>query len=335
MTEIQTTEPELTSYLDAPLGDPRESWYRPMGLRLRLVTDSPEVQEAAQGAFAAFGAGWPESESDLAPDLTLRLFAHDETDDDLAARPVLRVDGPLLYQTVGRGSTLVVDQAAGRGFGYFSPAVLANRGFFRWHFLDLALFFLLEGRGFLGIHGAALARDGRALVLRAPSGTGKSTLTYAASRGGRFQALAEDLVWLAPDDSALWGMPWTFHLLPDAMDLFPELAGRALEVCHNGEIKMAVDLERLWPGSTTAHGAPAGIVLLRRGTGTRSHLEPLDPANPEVREEWHGGAAGREAERQHYDRRLGALLWGVPVHRLTVGDDLDSALDLLETLLPR
>lgn len=321
--------PDPASYLDAPLGDPRESWFHPMGLGLRLVTDSPEVEAAARAAFGGFGNGLPAQ----APALNFRLFAQAEPDEP-PARPVLRLDGGLLYQTVGRGATLVLDVEAGRAFGYFSPAVLADRVFFRWHFLDLALFYLLEGRGFLGMHGAAISRGGRALVLRAPSATGKSTLAYAASRRSRFQALAEDLVWLAPDGSALWGMPWTFHLLPDAVDLFPELAGRALQVCHNGELKMAVDLESLWPGSTTACAAPAGVVLLRRGHGGPSRLEAVDPADAEVRKEWSASAAGAEQRGEDYDRRIGALLGTLPVHRLTVGGDLDGALDLLETLLP-
>lgn len=321
------------SYLDAPLGDPRESWFRPMGMGLRLVTDSPEIEAAARAAFGGFGDGRPESEPGRVPDFTFRLFAQAEPDEP-PADPVLRLDGDLLYQTVGRGATLVLDQAAGRAFGYFSPSVLADRMFFRWNFLDLALFYLLEGRGFLGIHGAAVARGGRALLLRAPSATGKSTLAYAASRGSRFQAVAEDLVWLPPGGSTFWGMPWTFHLLPDAMDLFPELAGRALQVCHNGELKMAVDLESLWPGSTTACASPAGVVLLRRARGSRSRLEAVDPADAEFREEWRASAAGAEERGEDYERRIGGLLGALPVHRLILGEDLDGALDLLETLLP-
>ena len=316
------------AYLDMPLGAASESWFEPMGLALRLVTDSPEVRDAAEEAFRKFGPGPPGRPADC----TLRLFAH-AVDDETPLSTVMRVDGRLVYQTAGRGSTLVVDREVGQGFGYLSPAVLADRVFFRWHFLDLALFFFLEGRGFLGAHGAALARGGKALLLRARSGAGKSTLVYAASRRS-FSALAEDLVWLAPDGATVWGMPWTFHLLPDAAFLFPELAAQEVRrhVQHNGEAKLAVDLERMRPGSTTPSAELAGVVFLSREPGSRSRIEPAGPG--EAWEEWLAGAASRERSAPDYDRRTGDLLRVLPAHRLTLGDDLEAALDLLEPLLP-
>jgi hypothetical protein len=315
------------AYLAAPTGTPHEVWFRPMGLAVRLVTDSPEILAAAAAAFGGYGTDLEEVPADAA-DATFRLFAHSV--DDAPGAPLLRVDGPLVYQTAGRGATLVIDRAAGAAFGYFSPAALADPPFFRWHFLDLALFFFLEERGFLGLHGAALARDGRGLLLRAPSGQGKSTLTYAAARR-RFQAVAEDVVWIAPDAGALWGMPWAFHLLPDAVHLFPELDGRALVRQLNGEEKIAVDLESLRPGSTAPSAAPAGVILLRRRPGGRSRLENVSPAS--VWEEWLAGGASRESEVPGYEERARALLAGRPVHRLELGDDLEEALDLLEGLL--
>jgi hypothetical protein len=318
-----------TTYLAAPTGTPQEIWFCPLGLAVRLVTDSPEILAAAQDAFGGFGPGRPAD----AADATLRLFAHDI--EETPTQPLLRVDGSLVYQTAGRGATLVVDRAGGTAFGYFSRAALADRAAFRWHFLDLALFFFLEERGFLGIHGAALARGGRGLVLRAPSGHGKSTLTYAAARRS-FQALAEDIVWIAPDAVRLWGMPWTFHLLPDAARRFPELADRAPSRQLNGEEKIAVDLEALRAGSTAASAEAAGIVLLHRCPGCDSQLTELDPGVdwPEIWRDWLAGGASRERTQPGYDRRAEALLRGLPVHRLELGDDLEAAIALLDPLLP-
>jgi hypothetical protein len=314
------------AYLAAPTGTPHEVWFRPMGLAVRLVTDSPEILAAAAAAFGGYGTHPPQESADA----TFRLFAQDLEEDALPGAPLLRVDGSLVYQTAGRGATLVIDRAAGTAFGYFSPAALADPAFFRWHFLDLGLFFFLEERGFLGLHGAALARDGRGLLLRAPSGQGKSTLTYAAARR-RFQAVAEDIVWIAPDSGALWGMPWAFHLLPDAAHLFPELDGRAPVRQLNGEEKIAVDLESLRPGSTAPSAQPAGVILLRRLPGGRSRLENASPAA--AWEEWLAGGASRESEVPGYEERARALLAGRPVYRLELGDDLEEAVDLLEGLL--
>ena len=318
-----------TPYLAAPTGTPQETWFHPLGLALRLVTDSPEILAAAEEVFGGFGPGRPADTADA----TFRLFAHDV--EELPTEPLLRVDGTLVYQTAGRGATLVVDRAGGTAFGYFSRTVLADRAAFRWHFLDLALFYFLEERGFLGVHGAALARAGRGLVLRAPSGHGKSTLTYAAARRS-LQAVAEDIVWIAPDAARIWGLPWTFHLLPDAARRFPELADRSPSRQLNGEEKIAIDLEALRAGSTAASAAAAGVVLLRRRPGSGSELTELDPVAdwPEIWRDWLAGGASRERTRPNYDRRAEALLRGRPVHRLELGDDLDAAVALLEPLLP-
>ncbi|HEY0783753.1 MAG TPA: hypothetical protein VGE98_14940 [Thermoanaerobaculia bacterium] len=313
-------------YLTEPQRPLSEAWFAPMGLALRVVTDSAEILAAADTAFGGFGR----AEAAAVADATFRLFTH-EVDDDVAAPPLLRADGPLVYQTAGRGSTLVLDRRCGTAFGYFSPAALANPVYFRWHFLDLALFFLLEERGFLGIHGAALARGGRGLLLRAASGSGKSTLAYAAARR-RFQAVADDIVWFAPDGGRLWGLPWTFHLLPDTAARFPELAGQACTRQLNGEDKIAVPLEALRPGSTAASAEPAAIVLLRRGAGDGSVLTPLSAAN--AWDEWLAGAASREPAAPDYARRARALLDRLPLYRLEVGEDLEAGLDLLEPLLP-
>jgi hypothetical protein len=321
------SRPSEIPYLAAPTGSRREVWFRPMGLTLRLVTDSAEILAAAEEAFAGFGDA---GHTGHTANATFYLFSQEVADPP--GPPLLRAEGRLVYQTTGRGATLVVDRAGGTAFGYFSPAALADRASFRWHFLDLALFFLLEEHGFLGVHGAALARAGRGLLLRAPSGQGKSTLAYAAARR-RFQAVAEDIVWIAPGSATLWGLPWTFHLLPDSARLFPELAGLAPSRQLNGEEKIAVDQERLRPGSTATSAEPAGIVLLRRRAGSRSRLTALDPA--EAWDDWLAGGASRERDTPDYDRRATALLRDRPVHRLELGHDLEAALDLLELLLPR
>lgn len=311
--------------LEAP-GAPEEAWFRPMGFSLRLVTDSEAVLEAARASFRGFGGQAPCA----APDLDFRLLQ--DLDGERAggepAEPVLWFDRPHARQAGGDGSELVLDGASGRAWGRFSAATLAHPAFFRWHYLDLALFFMLEARGFVGVHGAAVARDGRALFLRAPCGQGKTVLTYAAARRG-FQALAEDVVWLGPGDGPWWGAPWAFRLLPDARDLFPELEGYRPTVQINGEEKIEVDLEALRPGSTVVSAAPGPVVMLHRAPGEASRLEPVAPGEAEAA--WRAGAASRESGIVGYDAAVAPLL-GRGVYRLSFGDDIDRAVDLLAGL---
>lgn len=299
--------------------------YLPMGLALDLVTNSARILEAAHGCFGGFG-GVP---AERPPDLALRLFV--EAEEPLAGevQPHLRCSGPYLYQSSGGGSVLVADRAAGMAFGHLAPSTVANLPLLRSRYLEAALGYLLECRGFVGLHGAAVARGGRGLLLRGRSGQGKTTLAYAAARRD-MQAVAEDVVWVDTGGARWWGMPWRFHLLPDARRLFPELAGLPTVGQLNDELKVEVDLEHVRRGSTAASAAPGPVVLLERQAGAASSLEAVAPEA--ARRAWLDGSAAREAEVPGYQHAMDALLrhgaW-----RLRLGDDLDAAVDLLGSLL--
>ena len=310
----------------APASELQEAWFQPMGVPLQVVSNSPAILAAAEASFRGYGAGQPGAPAPL----TCRLFAH-SVDDGKPNAPVFRTEGPLLYQTTGRDSTLVVDRAQGCAYGYFSPTTLANPLFFRWHFLELALYVMLEWRGFLGVHAGALVRSGRSLLLRAPSGQGKSTLSYAAARRA-FQVVAEEVVWIDTQRQRWWGAPWTVRLLPDAKQLFPELAAIEPVLQPNGEWKLAIDIERLWPGSATTSASPGAVVLLRRCPGGSSRLQRLDFA--QAKTAWLAGCSGLEHEAPHYDHYIDALL-SAAAYQLDLGDDIDAALELLAGLCDR
>lgn len=300
-----------------------ETFYRPMNLTLRLLSNSEAIVNAADTSFGGFGPASPTT----TPDLTFHLFEH-PVEEPEPAPPRYRKEGDLIYQTTDGVSTLVADRQCGVAYGYFSEAVLVNSTFFRWHFLELALFVMLEPRGLMGVHGAALAKNGRAILLRAPSGGGKTTLAYAGARR-RFQALAEDVVWLDLERDIWWGTPWSFHLLPDAKQLFPELADYPPLLQINGERKLEVTLEQIRTGSTTVSARPGAVVFVERAAGQTSRLEAIDPVT--AKSIWLASFAGAEMDFPNYHAHVNALL-STNTYRLYSGDNLDSSLDLLETL---
>ncbi len=295
-----------------------------MGFTLRLVSNHPAIIAAAETSFGRFGPAQPAD----TPDLTFRFFAH-EVDDGQPGQPIFRLEESLLYQTTGRDSTLVADLASGFAFGHFSPTTLANPAFFRWHFLELAFFMMLESRGLMGVHGAALAKKGQAVLLRAQSGGGKTTLAYAGARRGQFQALAEDVVWLDERQNLWWGMPWSFHLLPDAKKFFPELAAYEPLLQTNGEMKLEVNLENIRAGSTIVSARPKAVVWVERMAGGQSRLEVISPEL--ARELWPLGSTGLEMKLPHHLAHLEALLQN-KTYRLFFGDDIQAAVNLLETV---
>ena len=255
----------------------------------------------------------------------------------------------MIFNALGRTVLLETDSEAiaaiaEETFGRFGPAdpetvpditlrlpagsLLANPATFRSEVLLLGFLSQLRDHGLMAVHGSAVVRDGPAILLRGPSGSGKTTLAYAAARS-RFQALAEDVVWIDLE-AGLWrGMPWFFHLLPDAPRLFPELKGLPAALGSAGKIKIEVDLDSIRPGSTVTEARPGPVVLLERGAGRGSVLEHLDL--PEALEAWRLCPAGTEESFPGYDRHVEALLKS-GAWRLVLGTNLEGALKLLETL---
>lgn len=302
----------------------QESWFQPMGFRLRVLTNHPAIKTAAEASFRGFGPTEPATSADF----TLHLFAHDVESSQLR-EPGYRAVGSLIYRTADHTSTLMVDRERGLAWGYFSPTVIAHPAFFRYHFLEFAFYVMLSSRGLIPIHASACVQKGRALLLRAPSGGGKTTLVYAAARRG-FQALAEDVVWIDVTHHVWWGMPWWFHLPPDTRQFFPELATYAPILEINGTQRLEVELESLRPGSTAVSAQPGPVVLLRRLPGACSRLVPLEFAA--ARELWFQDWSGNETDFVDYHRYVDELLRH-DTYRLDCGDDLDQSLDLLESLL--
>lgn len=298
-----------------------QALFRPMGRTLRVDTDSEAILAIAQETFGRFGPATGE------PDVVLRLFA-DGPPDGQVTSPAFRAHGVLVFQNAGAGAILAGAREEGLAVGSFSPAALANPAFFRCHFLHFGFLCMLASRGLMAVHGSALVKDGQAILLRGASGSGKTTLAYAGARS-RFQALAEDVVWVDLEADLWRGMPWHFHLLPDAARLFPELEGLPATLESAGKMKLEVDLEAVRTGSTAIEARPGPVVLLDRADGRESRLERLDL--PAALEAWSRCPAGLEESfpgyRQHVETLLGRGAW-----RLRAGTDLDGALDLLESL---
>ena len=113
--------------------------------------------------------------------------------------------------------------------------------------------------GHHAVHGAALERDGRALLLLGPSGAGKSTLAYAGSQGG-WRIVADDLC-LVEAGPRLSGMPKPVNVPADLLVLPPA-----------GSRRLPDDERRRWalpPEAITARGQypVAGVVLVGHGEG--------------------------------------------------------------------
>lgn len=309
-----------------------EQLFTVMGENLLFQTNTPLLLAAAQDAFGRFP---PVHDPNQQP-LVLQLFVHDKGESlssMVYPKAVYHTMGHLFYFNLGAENTIVVDLAQGYGFGYVTPAVASNCAFVRYTFIETAAYAMLGlARNFVAIHAACVVKDGVSVMIQGKAGAGKSTLAFACLRRG-FQVLSEDVVQVKVTPSALrlWGTPWKFHLLADSLRFFPELADHQLAMQVNGEWKVEVELDALFPGSTLTQARPGPIVFLERATGDRpTGYERLGLA--EARQLFDVVWAWSIGWTEEYEQGLAGLL-DKGSYRLCMNGTPWEAVDALEALI--
>jgi hypothetical protein len=203
----------------APL--PYRGRYYPYGFPVDIASDMREVLDAAHESFGAYAPRF-----DRPP-----LRVHVLTSQGSGVRPpapVLRGQRHLLMWVADQENFAAIDRRQRFGYSCVTRATVADRVFFRWHFLDALIYILLELNYITSLHAACVAWEGAGVLLYGESGVGKSTLTYACARRG-WTYISDD------SSSVVWGggrtvigEPHHFRFRAEAPDLFPELRGRTM-----------------------------------------------------------------------------------------------------------
>lgn len=309
-----------------------ERRYGLMAETLRFETNDPALLAAADASFGRFAVP-----VDGRDPLVLSLFTEPSRsgadDHEPTIRGVVnRTHGNRYVTTGGSRDLAVADIDAGVATGFVSPATARDGPTVRYTFIEnMALSLLPRARDYLVLHAAGVVRGEAGIVISGSAGAGKSTLTMACARRG-FGVFAEDAVFVRVRSSTLelWGMPWVQRLLPDARTFFPELSEVPPRRQPNGETKLEVDLDRVHPGRAVPCAVAGPILLLGRGTGGPTRIEPVDEATAsdalEVHWPWDGGWSD-----QH--ERGARLLMGRSIHRLHMNGTPDEAVDAIERLM--
>jgi len=140
----------------APL--PYEGRYYPYGFPVDVAGDKPEVLDAAQESFGDYGPRF-----DRPP-----IRVHILTSEGSGARPpapVLRGQRHLLMWVADQENFSVIDHVQRFGYCCVTRATVADRIFFRWHFLDAVISTLLELNYFTSMHAACVAWEGAGVLL--------------------------------------------------------------------------------------------------------------------------------------------------------------------------
>jgi hypothetical protein len=298
-----------------------------MAEALRFETNDAALAAAADASFGRF----PTPAGDREP-LVLRLFSEPSPQTATLGPIVNRTTSNLYLVSAGPRDVAVADLDAGVAHGFVSAATALDAPTVRYSFLEsLALSMLARSRDYFVLHAAGVVIGERGIALQGAAGAGKSTLAMACARRG-LGVFAEDSVFVRVRPAGLewWGMPWVQRLLPDARALFPEIAGLPDHLRPNGESKIDVELDRVHPGRAVPCAAPGPIVLLSRGDGGPTRIEPVEDAGRadalEIHWPWDGGWSDRHEAGA---RSLGAH----GVFRLHVNGPPDEAVDALVALV--
>jgi hypothetical protein len=243
----------------APL--PYTGRYYPYGFPVDVASDAREVLDAAHESFGVYAPRFDR------PPLQLDVLTAEGSGGPVPD-PVLRGRRNLLTWVSDRENFAVVDRRGRFGYSCVSRATLADRTFFRWHYLEALIYMLLELNYMTSMHGACVAWEGCGVLLYGESGVGKSTLTYACARRG-WTYISDDAT------SVVWGggrnvigEPHHFRFRAEAPDLFPELRGHTVgrELGRKPTIEvMTADL----PIRTAAECRLEHIAFLDRCPGSR------------------------------------------------------------------
>jgi hypothetical protein len=296
-----------------------------MGLNLCVATENATLLRVCTDLFGGFGLADRQRDADLHFSLRVSQRA------GLTIRPTFKFENEWACAWAGDEQVIRANPATGTIQGCFPLELLCHEAVLRHHYLQFALAVLLAARGFAGIHATGLERNGRTVLIRGRRGSGKSVLALAAVERG-WRILADSTVWIGPKGD-WWGIPWWSRLRRSAVSLFPRLnLDSAVLVAEEGndEDKLEVPVDQIRPGGGVPHG-PAGVVLfLEQNPRAESRLETV--AKEEFDGLWQAGSSGRENLAPAYHQRIEQIL-KQRVGRLSVGHNLDQAIDLLDKYL--
>ena len=295
--------------------------YYPLGFRVRVLSNSPDVQAAAQESWRWYG---PEFDR---PPLEVRIIVRAEG--ELAPEPTFLSQEHIITVVSDRDNFACVDFRSRFAYAFVSRKTAADHAWLRWFFLEPLVYFLLAQAYTMPMHAACIASGGNGILLSGASGAGKSTLAFACARAG-WTFVSDDATSLLQEseDRIVIGKPHQARVRDDAPRLFPELERYCTRARPNGKLSIEIPMEAFPWIRTALHCRVDAIVFLDRRSGTpglvaaprEETADALLAAMPSY---------GHEVRSRH-ERAVRRLL-EVPAYRLRY-ERLEDAMELLDGL---
>lgn len=250
---------------------PIRQMFYPHGFPVEIATNSPAVVEAARESWGSYPV-----EFERAP-IRIRVVVADGGTDP-APEPIYRQQRGLMMIVSDRNNFAYCELRSRFGWCHISANMLADRGWFRWFFLEGMVYLLLVQDEVVAIHAACVAHNGRGVLLCGGSGAGKSTLAFACAQAG-WTYVSDDgtLLLQGSRDREVLGKPYQFRFRPEAEGMFPEIEGHAECIKPNGKPTVEVLLSALPRIATASRCHIERVVFLNRRSGNGALLQALPP----------------------------------------------------------
>jgi energy-coupling factor transporter ATP-binding protein EcfA2 len=322
------SERDLQETISDPTGEhaslPIRQTVYALGFPVEITTNAPAVVEAARESWGSFPR-----EFERAP-IRIRVLVGDGGPDP-APEPTYSSQRGLLLIVSDRDNFACCDLLSRFGWCRISTNMLADRGWFRWFFLEAMVYVLLAQEDIVTVHAACMARNGRGLLLCGASGAGKSTLAFACAQAG-WTYVSDDatiLLQRSTDREAL-GKPQHFRFRPEAVDLFPEIEGHTACIKPNGKPTVEVPISALPRIATASRCRIERVVFLNRRNGSIALVRPVSPQEAFDRMMGELPAYSEEVSRRHRDTV--ATLLSAPAYELQY-KTFAQAIPLLSSLI--
>ena len=237
-----------------------------LGIATRFTTNSHDVHSLVTESFGAWGRLTEEASPRSLPFAHVRVLVR-EGRETASGRSPIHHSFPDEMRMIARsvGSVGISDPHRAEATAEVTSELVADRDHFRDEMLQAITLALLSSYDRHFLHAAAVARGNRAVLLAAPSGTGKSTLAYLAQRSG-LDVMSEDRVWIQRSPALrVWGWPWRLHLRPEAASHFPELEGAATHEHGANKPRHVVDVITSGISAPRFYADDVTVCLLTRG----------------------------------------------------------------------
>ncbi len=326
--------PSIEDPLEYRIALPWTARYYPMGVPVDIETNSAAVLRVAEQIWGGYPA--PVRATKLTgvaggSGVTFRIAVSDR-DAVIAPFPSMPVgQGHLVTIVQGTSNFAVCDLRTSFAFARLTRDVACDSAWFRYHFLEPAVYVMINARYLSPLHASCVELNERALVFCGNSGAGKTTLAYACATKG-WKYLSDDATHIVSGraDHTVAGRPLSIRFRETARNLFPELKAWTPERRPNGKLDLEIETSEL--GIATAFEARAcGVVFLnRQSPEAKPRIDPY-PAAAALEEFSRAICFGDDAMRADQTDTLRRFTQ-LPIMQLTYGNP-DSAERVLRALV--